>query len=346
MKIANFTLLRRMIYSLSLVFVSQFYALGNISSFNPPLTSPEEGISTPSDLTHYSLIANCQLSTVNLLLIANCPLPTANCSLPTDTTPDKKRDRASRQLLRGKEWVSLFNGKNLDGWLVKIKGYNLNDNPANTFYVKDGKMKVQYQPDSAFNDKFGHIFYKTPFSHYLFAVEYRFVGKQAKDGPAWAYKNSGIMVHCQAPETMLKDQDFPISVEVQLLGGDSTGERSTCNVCTPGTNIVMDGKLETKHCINSSSKTFRNDEWVRAEVLVLGDSIIRHIVNGDTVLTYTKPQIGEGAVSNYDPAIKVDGQLLSSGYISLQSESHPIEFRKIEIIDLSGEPTKKRSRHR
>lgn len=240
-----------------------------------------------------------------------------------------------------RKWIQLFNGKNLDGWLVKIRGKELNDNSGNTFYVEDGKMKVKYYPDSPFNEQFGHIFYKTPFSQYLIAVEYRFTGKQAKEGPGWAYKNSGIMVHCQAPETILKDQDFPISIEVQLLGGDSTGERTTCNLCTPGTNVVMNGKLETRHCINSSSKTFRNEEWVRAEVLVLGDSIIKHIVNGDTVLVYNKPQIGDGAVNNYDPAVKIDGKLLSSGYISLQSESHPVEFRKVEIIDLTKSKKKR-----
>ena len=150
------------------------------------------------------------------------------------------------------------------------------------------------------------------------------------------------MLHCQNPATMLKDQDFPISIEDQLLGGDATGERSTCNLCTPGTYVVMEGKLITQHCVNSSSKTFRGDQWVRAEVVVLGDSIIKHIVNGDTVLVYEKPQIGGGNVSNYDPAQKKDGQLLSSGYISLQSESHPVEFRKVEIIDLSKEYRRKR----
>lgn len=232
------------------------------------------------------------------------------------------------------QWKQLFNGKDLKDWKVKIRGHELNDNYANTFRVEDGKMVVRYQPDSPFNKMYGHIFYKTPFSHYLLGVEYRFVGKQAKDGEGWAYKNSGIMVHCQAPETMKKDQDFPISIEVQLLGGDATGERTTCNLCTPGTNVVMDGKLVTNHCINSSSKTFRGEEWVRAEVLVLGDSVIKHIVNGDTVLVYQQPQIGGGAVSDFDPAVKVDGKLLSSGYISLQSESHPVEFRKVEIMEL------------
>ena len=233
-----------------------------------------------------------------------------------------------------RKWEQLFNGKNLDGWTVKISKHETGENYANTFRVEDGKMKVNYDGYTSFDDQFGHIFYKKPYSHYIIAVEYRFVGKQCPGGPDWAYRNSGIMLHCQPPSTLLKDQDFPISIEVQLLGGDSTGERTTCNLCTPGTNVEMDGKLFTTHCINSKSKTFRNEEWVRAEVMVLGDSVIKHIVNGDTVLVYQKPQIGGGVVNNYDPALKKDGQLLKSGYISLQSESHPIEFRKVEIIDL------------
>lgn len=241
-----------------------------------------------------------------------------------------------------RKWKQLFNGKNLKGWTVKIKGHELNENFGNTFRVEDGKMVVSYDQYTNFDEQYGHIFYKKPYSYYLLAVEYRFVGNQVAGGEGWAYKNSGIMLHCQPPSTMLKDQDFPISIEDQLLGGDATGERSTCNLCTPGTNVVMDGKLFTPHCINSKSNTFRNEEWVRAEVLVLGDSVIKHIVNGDTVLVYEKPQIGGGAVNNYDPAVKKDGQLLSSGYISLQSESHPVEFRKVEIIDLEKQYKKKR----
>ncbi|MBX2924586.1 MAG: DUF1080 domain-containing protein [Chitinophagaceae bacterium] len=242
--------------------------------------------------------------------------------------------------VKGK-WKQLFNGKNLKGWTPKIRGYEPGENYGNTFRVQDRKMVVSYDQYEAFDEKFGHIFYKTPYSHYIIAVEYRFVGKQAKNGPGWAYKNSGIMVHCQPPSTMHKNQDFPVSIEVQLLGGDSTGERTTCNLCTPGTNVEMDGKLVTQHCVNSTSKTFRNEEWVRAEVLVLGDSVIKHIANGDTVLVYQKPQTGGGSVTDFDPAYKTEGKLLSSGYISLQSESHPVEFRKVEIMNLEKQYKKK-----
>jgi hypothetical protein len=242
-----------------------------------------------------------------------------------------------------KEWIQLFNGRDLRDWHVKITGYNLDDNFGNTFRVENGVLKVAYDKYDKFGGRFGHIFYRRKFSHYIVAVEYRFVGEQAPDGPDWAFRNSGIMVHCQSPESMQKDQDFPISIEVQLLGGRGAGERSTANLCTPGTHVVMNGSLVTTHCLNSSSKTYHGDQWVRVEAMVLGDSVIRHIVNGETVLAYEMPQIGGGAVNHFDPKVKEDGKLLTEGYIALQAESHPIEFRKVELLNLAGcmDPTAK-----
>jgi hypothetical protein len=235
------------------------------------------------------------------------------------------------------EWQQLFNGKDLTGWDVKIRGYNLNDNFANTFRVVDGKLVISYDGYSAYDEKFGHIFYNKNYSYYVVAVEYRFVGEQAKGGPDWAFRNNGIMVHGQTAQSMGKDQDFPVSVEVQLLGGRSDGTvRTTSNVCTPGTYIEMNGELRKEHCINSTSKTFDGDQWVRAEVRVLGDSLIQHYVNGELVLSYQKPQFGGGVVSGFDPKFKPDGQLISGGSISLQSESHPTEFRKVELLNLEG----------
>lgn len=236
------------------------------------------------------------------------------------------------------EWQQLFNGKDLTGWDIKIKGHELNENYGNTFRVEDGVMKVAYDQYTDFNQQYGHIFYKEDFSHYLLRVEYRFVGEQAPKGEGWAFRNSGVMVHGQSAESMLKDQDFPISIEVQFLGGKGDGkDRPTCNLCTPGTHVEMDGKLIKRHCINSTSKTYHGDEWVTAEVLVLGNETIQHIVNGDTVFTYQKPQIGGPVVNGYDPMVKKDGMPLTKGSISLQSESHPIEFRKVEILDLADQ---------
>jgi hypothetical protein len=227
-------------------------------------------------------------------------------------------------------WISLFNGKDLSGWTPKIKGYELGDNFGNTFRVEDGVMKVSYDQYQKFDNKFGHIFYKDKFSHYRLKVEYRFVGDQCPGGPSWATRNSGAMIHCQPPETMTKDQDFPVSIEVQFLGGLGKGERTTGNVCSPGTHIVMDGQLIKRHCNNSKSKTFHGDQWVTAEVEVHGDKSIKHFINGEEVLSYEQPQLDDSD-PNARPLIK-DGQvLIHEGYISLQSESHPIEFRKVEL---------------
>jgi hypothetical protein len=235
-----------------------------------------------------------------------------------------------------KDWLQLFNGRNLSGWTPKITGFDPGDNFGNTFRVDNGVIRVAYDKYDKFGNRFGHLFYNDEFSRYVIAVEYRFTGDQAPEGPGWAFRNSGIMLHGQNPKTMGRDQDFPISIEVQLLGGRDTGERTTANLCTPGTNVVMDGKLVTAHCVNSKSKTMRGDQWVRVEVEVLGSDTIRHYVNGDLVLQYEKPQIGGGNVNHFDPAVKQDGKLLSRGSISLQSESHQVEFRKVELLDLSG----------
>jgi len=234
------------------------------------------------------------------------------------------------------EWKQLFNGKNLDGWDIKIRGNDLNDNFGNTFRVEDGKMVVRYDQYDDFKQKYGHIFYKGDFSYYRVSVEYRFVGEQAPKGEGWALRNSGIMVHGQPAATMGKDQDFPISIEVQLLGGNGKDPRTTCNLCTPGTNVVIDGKLVTQHCVTSTSKTYAGDQWVKAEVLVLGDSLIQHFANGEKVLEYNKPQMGGGNVGGNDPAVLINGKLLDHGSISLQSESHPVEFRKVEVLNLKG----------
>jgi hypothetical protein len=235
-----------------------------------------------------------------------------------------------------KDWIQLFNGKNLDGWTPKIKGYDLGDNFGDTFRVVNGILTVSYDKYQRFDEKFGHLFYKDKFSYYLLAAEYRFVGDQVPGGPDWALRNNGLMLHSQAPQTMGKDQDFPISIEVQLLGGGQTGTRTTANVCTPGTEIFMNGAMVKGHCFNSKSETYRGDRWVHVEVEVRGGEHLKHMVEGQTVLEYDKPMIGGGAVAGFDPKVKVDGTPLTEGYITIQGESHPTEFRKIELLNLSG----------
>lgn len=243
--------------------------------------------------------------------------------------------RAAAQM----EWTPLFNGKDLKDWDIKFAGHKLGVNFRNTFRVDSGMLRVRYDDWPDFNGQFGHIFYRKPFSHYLIAVEYRFTGEQvtgAGSGNSWAIRNNGIMAHSQSAASMGLTQDFPISLEIQMLGGLGRGTRTTANLCTPGTHVVMAGKLVTAHCTNSNSVTLDGDQWVRVEALVLGDSIIKHIVNGDTVMTYSKPQMGGGAANNTMPGVLVDGKALTEGFIALQAETAPIDFRKVEIVNLKG----------
>lgn len=229
------------------------------------------------------------------------------------------------------KWISLFNGKDLSGWTPKINGYELGDNVMNTFIVEDGVMKVSYDNYENFTDQFGHIFYEKPFSNYILKLEYRFVGEQAPGGQSWATKNSGVMVHSQSAESMGLNQAFPVSIEVQFLGGVKEGEpRPTGNLCTPGMHVILADTLTKKHCIPSNSETYYGEEWVELELEVYNDSLLRHNINGKEVISYSKPIIG----GEYNVFPERDGEKVTSGYISLQSESHPIEFRNIKLLDL------------
>ena len=233
------------------------------------------------------------------------------------------------------EWIQLFNGKDLKDWKIKFAGHDLGDNYKNTFRVEDGVLKVDYSKYDSFDAKFGHIFHKDSFSHYRLRAEYRFVGKQVPGGPGWAFRNNGLMLHCQSPESIEKGQDFPASIEVQLLGGPGgDSKRSTANLCTPSTNVVMDGKLLTRHCLDSKSETYHGDQWVTVEIEVRGNEVVKHIIDGKTVLEYTEPQLDER--DSYAKKLMAAGakKMLSEGYISLQAESHPTEFRKIELQKL------------
>ena len=221
------------------------------------------------------------------------------------------------------EWVELFNGENLDGWDVKTTGYDLNENYANTVRVEDGLMKVRYDSYEEFTGQFTHIFYDKPFSYYRLQVEYRFVGEQAPNGPAWATRNNGIMFHSQSAASMERDQDFPDSIEYQLLGGDGENDRSNGNICTPGTHVVVDGELITDHCISANGPTHHGEQWVTAELVAHGSTKIQHLLNGEVVMEYSGPQLD-------------NGQKISGGYFALQGESHPTDIRSVKVLNLEG----------
>ncbi len=248
------------------------------------------------------------------------------------------------------EWIDLFNGKNLDGWDLKIAGEDLNKNYKNTIKIDSQMIRVNYDEYTQFDNKYGHLFYNKPYSHYILDYSYRFLGNQTPGGEAWNVRNSGVMFHSQSAKSMSYQQGFPVSLEMQLLGGLDEGKtRHTGNLCTPGTYIYMDDSLRMEHCIDSKSKTYFGNQWVKARLIVLGDSVAHQIIEGDTVLSFNKLTVGWGFVnegltwesggfSPKDQAYweKRQDTPLCSGYIAIQAESHPIDFKDIRLLNLKG----------
>jgi hypothetical protein len=234
------------------------------------------------------------------------------------------------------KWNPLFNGKDLTGWTPKFKGSKPGENFNDTFRVQDGTITVSYDKYDQWGGQFGHLFYKEKFSNYKLRIEYRFIGDQVKGGPAWAFRNNGVMIHSESPETMGVDQEFPTSLEVQFLGGKGDGkERGSGNLCTPGTNVVIDGQLVTDHVVNAKPQvTIDGDAWVTMEVEVRGNKVIKHFVNGQQVHLYEQPQLDERDKHSQELMKKGASKLISEGYICLQAETHPVQFRKVEIQKL------------
>jgi hypothetical protein len=276
----------------------------------------------------FGVLGMIHLGLKNIVTYVSFSVMTLAC-LTSGEAQERVNEKQKESKAEG-EWIQLFNGKDLSGWTPKIRGYKLGENFANTFRVEDGLLKVRYDGYDQYNERFGHLFHEGIYSNYRIRVEYRFVGNQVPGGPGWAIRNSGVMLHGQRPETMTLDQDFPCSIEAQLLGGDGVRDRTTLNLCTPGTHVEIGGKLFKPHCTSSKSQTYHGEQWVTAEIEVRGNEVIRHIMDGKVVLEYQHPQLDPGD-ANAKKIIKDDQVQLSEGTISLQSESHPIDFRKVEI---------------
>jgi len=232
------------------------------------------------------------------------------------------------------EWHSLFNGRDLAGWTVKINKHPLGENYADTFRVEDGVIKVAYDRYGKFDEQFGHLYSNQAYANYILRLEYRITGNAVADSPPWAKLNSGVMIHSQSPMTMGLNQPWPASMEFQFLSAGTTAGRQTGNVCTPGTNLEMKGKLLTDHIIDSTSKLFPVDEWVAVEVEVHGNAEVIHRVNGVEVLRYQHPQLDP--TEDSAKALMAAGAplQLSFGHIALQAESQPVWFRNIRIRQL------------
>ena len=247
------------------------------------------------------------------------------------------------------KWIQLFNGKDLTGWTPKFAGFPLGENFGDTYRVQDGLLKVVFDPEvygEKYENRFGHLFYNTPYSHYRLRIEYKFNGQKYPNAPRWNLFNSGVMVHGQDPQTMGLNQGFPASIEMQFLA-DVPGKkkRNNLNICTPASHVVIDGQLVKQHVIESNNPAPPQDQWQTVEIFVNGSSLLEHRHNGKAVIRYSQPQFDPGDKKWLDPeapktkaflADLGEKRLIVGGSISLQAEGHQLDFRKVELLPLPG----------
>jgi hypothetical protein len=233
-------------------------------------------------------------------------------------------------------WVELFNGRDLSGWTPKIAGHPLGVNAHDTFRVEDGILKAEYDKYDGFKNQFGHLYSEFSYSHYILRLEYRFSGGMMADAPEYVNLNSGVMFHSQPPQSMAVDQACPVSLEFQFLADEGKGPRATGNVCTPGTDIHVDGKLVKDHIVTSAAPNFPADEWVAIELEVHGDELVIHRVNGKEVLRYTGLQLDPagGVVATAPLLTKGQTLKLRHGHLALQAEGQGVWFRNIRLKPL------------
>lgn len=229
------------------------------------------------------------------------------------------------------DWISLFNGENLDGWTVKIAGHPMGDNAHQTFHVEDGIMKVAYDDYDKFDMQVGHIFTNITYSHYILRLDYLFLGSGMPDAPDWTNLNSGVMIHSQSPQSMLVDQGFPVSIEGQFLAEGATAGTQTANVVSPGTHIELEGVLNKDHINDSDSELFPLETWVTFEAEVHGGELIIYRVNGKEVMRFSRPQLDDADPDAKRLLAAGAAKFLDHGFIALQAEGQPVWFRNIRI---------------
>lgn len=228
-------------------------------------------------------------------------------------------------------WVKIFNGTDLSGWVPLIHKWKYAEDPHRTFRVDAGNpvIRVTYEdyPQQNFDDHCGLLYYDKPLKDYRVRVTYRFLEPQAKNPVSWGKNNTGLMVFATDPRTVTNDPEFPPLIEIQLLGTPSGGGKNNANLCQPGgmrVSRLFGQSLSDSGCHDSQSGTAPPAaQWVtvEAEVHVSGDTKVFQYPNMTTpVLTFSGPVY--------------NGQAVTGGYIALQSESQPVEFKDIELKEL------------
>ncbi len=277
-------------------------------------------------------------------------------------------------------WIQMLRkgDTKLSDWTPKIQGHAAGENPYNSFSygeTSDGQPRL-IVTDTVSNTSsygYGHLFYKTAYSDYIVRAKYHFPTKESFAGGAgsWTIQNNGLMLHCQSAASMDKGQDYPKSIENQLIGYWSYGDGSppnttTSNLCLVNTSVNYHGQWYSDgtghHCTqskfhslaydssttpakgaNSTNATWPGkDIWEYAMDRVIDSTSMTFYMRSrpdtawDSVLGVTQIRLGLTNTSSGPGSTTA----LGSGYISIQMEGTSTEFASIEVLNLVGCMTK------
>ena len=228
------------------------------------------------------------------------------------------------------EWISLFNGKNLDGWTTFLSSEGRNRDPQGVFKAENGMLHILDVPNRGQRQAFGYLATNRSYGDYHLRFQYRWGDKRFVPRDR-AKRDSGVVYHIQG-----SDRVWPKSVELQVQEGD-TGDFWLLGGVTMETTVASTGGDPKRYREGGVPYTTRAGSYVRVakdrtrdsrsgwntvELIVRGDSAV-HIVNGEVV--------------NRGEHLRSSGKPLTAGRIAFQAEGAEVYYRNIELKPLVSE---------
>jgi hypothetical protein len=224
-------------------------------------------------------------------------------------------------------WISLFNGKNLDGWYSYLDSSGKNKDPKGVFKVENGMIHILDVPMSDGKSDNGYLATTQDYSNVRIHVEYKWGFKRATEGK----RNSGLLYLAVGPDAI-----YPTSLECQIE------ETDVGDLWIAPSLPMYDDDMQTGTRVRSApgdslrvlkSGDFENrDAWNSVDVILRGDQST-HLVNGRIVNTAHD-------IQRPDPSNPSKMMPLQSGRILLEAEGSEIWFRDIRVKPLG--PSEKR----
>ena len=202
--------------------------------------------------------------------------------------------------------VSLFNGKDLEGWHVDVPALDSIPEATNPFIIRDSLLVSLGTPQ-------GHLITDKEYMDFRLDVEYRFAGEPG---------NCGVLVFASTPRSLYKM--FPKSIEVQMMH-ENAGD-FWC--------IVEDIEVD-----NMEERRGPKEDWGITE------GKARRIKNLTDDSENSIGEWNHMTIECLKNEIKVwvNGDLVNHGYnatadrgkIALQAEGAEVEFRKVELSPIT-----------